>query len=478
MAGERRGQKTELNTEPQEFKIWRDPIRILSVSATISPLFARHPISGIAIFMPLRGTQEPVASPPAARALVDGLQQRLPKGDPAQPSYVGDTISAILQTARDLRASDVHFVPTEGDLQILWRIDGVLQPAAVIPNRWSANVAARLKVLADLLTYRTDVPQEGRLRDASQGVEMRLSTFPTLYGEKAVVRIFAGAGRFLWPSELGLPDDARDRLLELLLETAGTLIITGPAGSGKTTTAYACLRELQRQVGAGKSVVTLEDPVESVLPGISQSQVNRAAGFDYAAGLKSLLRQDPDAMLVGEIRDRETAETVFQACLTGHLVLTTFHAGSAAEAICRLTDMGIEPYLLRAGLLGILCQRLFRQLCECAEWTEDADQRLGLHVPRVRVPIGCGMCNGTGYVGRMMLAELLLPEETAVSRAILARADAADMQTQARQAGMKCIFSRAVDAVVQGSTSPAEVRRVLGFRMGGSLGDAGRKGSP
>lgn len=256
----------------------------------------------------------------------------------------------------------------------------------------------------------------------------------------------------------------QQRLPELLLETAGALIITGPAGSGKTTTAYACVRELQRQSGAGKSVVTLEDPVESVLAGISQSQVNRNAGFDYALGLRSLMRQDPDAILVGEIRDRETAETVFQACLTGHLVLTTFHAGSAAEAICRLGDMGIEPYLLRAGLLGILCQRLFRQLCACACWTEDETDRLGYAVERVRVPVGCAACDGTGYRGRLLLAELLDSRDASVGPAILARASAAEIQSLAIQSGMQSIGRRALQAITDGRISPAEARRVLGFR--------------
>jgi type II secretory ATPase GspE/PulE/Tfp pilus assembly ATPase PilB-like protein len=293
---------------------------------------------------------------------------------------------------------------------------------------------------------------------------MRLSTFPTLYGEKAVVRIFAGSGCYQWPADLGLPVDVQTRLLDLLLETAGALLITGPAGSGKTTTAYACLRELQRTAGAGKSIVSLEDPVESVLADVTQSQVNRAAGFDYATGLRSLLRQDPDVILVGEIRDRETAETVFQACLTGHLVLTTFHAGSAAEAVCRLNDMGIESYLLRAGLLAILCQRLFRELCDCARWTNDETERLGYDAPRVRIPVGCTHCDGTGYRGRMLLAELLFPDDGQVAQAILTRSEAAELNNLAVRSGMNSIGHRALQAVIAGRISPAEARRVLGFR--------------
>lgn len=414
--------------------------------------------------MPPRGVHDPATRIPAATGLIDRLAGQLPQTDPSQPSYVGDVISALLKAACEARASDVHFTPTEADLLVQWRIDGVLQPVATIPRRFTTNVAARLKVLAELLTYRTDIPQEGRLREPTHDVEMRLSTFPTLYGEKGVVRIFAGAGRFLWPADLGLPEDLQRRLLELLQETTGALIITGPAGSGKTTTAYACLRELRRQVGAGKSVVTLEDPIESVLEGITQSQLNRPAGFDYSVGLKSLLRQDPDAILVGEIRDRETAETVFQACLTGHLVLTTFHAGSAADGVCRLSDMGIEPYLLRAGLLGILCQRLFRKLCECARWTDDETVRLGYEVSQCRVAVGCQKCDGSGYRGRLLLAELLLPGPSSVGRGILNRADPSELNALACAAGMVTTGQRALQAIKAGTISPAEARRVLGFR--------------
>lgn len=414
--------------------------------------------------MPSVVTTDVLKPSAAGRGLAQRLAGEVSKGEVSHPGYVSDLVTVILRAASDARASDIHFSPGEVELSVLWRVDGVLQPVATLPRMLAANVTARLKVLADLLTYRTDVPQEGRLRDATPQVEMRLSTFPTLYGEKSVVRLFAETGRYQWPTDLGLPDDIRADLLGLLGQTAGALLITGPAGSGKTTTAYACLRELHRQSGAGKSLVSLEDPVESVLTGVSQSQVNRAAGFDYATGLRSLLRQDPDAILVGEIRDRETAETVFQACLTGHLVLSTFHAGSAAEAVSRLSDMGIEPYLLRTGLLGIQCQRLFRSLCDCATWTDDVSARMGFEVPRVRMPVGCSDCDGTGYRGRNALAELLDPRMSDVGRGILNRCDAAELGVLAERSGMQSIRVRAAQAVADGRLSPDEVHRVLGFR--------------
>ena len=200
-----------------------------------------------------------------------------------------------------------------------------------------------------------------------------------------------------------------------------------------------------------------------VVPGVAQSQVNPAAGFDMAVGLRSLLRQDPEVMMVGEIRDRGTAETVFQASLTGHLVLTTFHAGSAAQAVNRLSDMGIEPYLLRSGVQAILCQRLLRRLCGCAKISADDDARLGLPVGVVRIPAGCTDCGGTGYRGRFVLTEMLLPRHSELGRAILSRGDARELERLAVEAGMVPQMQRACEAVAAGWTSPAEVRRVLGF---------------
>jgi len=208
----------------------------------------------------------------------------------------------------------------------------------------------------------------------------------------------------------------------------------------------------------------LEDPVEAVIPGVAQSQVKPSAGFDYETGLKSLMRQDPEVIMVGEIRDRKTAETVFQAALTGHLVLTTFHAGSAAGAISRLLDMGIEPYLLRSGVLGIVSQRLARRLCACAAPNAQPDARLGLDVKNVLEPVGCDKCRGTGYSGRTMLAELLLPDLKGMGRAILSRHDEAEIEELAIQAGMTSRWQHACQSVNAGLTSPTEIRRVLGLR--------------
>lgn len=367
---------------------------------------------------------------------------------PREATGVAKGVEELLQAAVAARASDLHLLPTRAGLEISWRLDGVMQPLAIWPATLSGNVVSRLKVLADLLTYRTDLPQEGRLRSGDAAVEMRLSTFPTLHGEKGVIRLFIGSGVYQTLDDLGFPTAVHQQLRKQLEETTGCLVFAGPAGSGKTTSAYACLREIQRSQQSGKSIATLEDPVEAELPGVSQSQVHRPSEFTYGLGLRSLMRQDPDVILVGEIRDRETAETVFQASLTGHLVLTTLHAGSAAQGVTRLRDMGVEPYLLRAGLRGILCQRLLRRICECRKASATSS--------------GCEDCWQTGYRGRLLISELMVPEVLPESLPELGVLPADLLQQRAQSAGMVLLRQSAADEVAAGKTTSAEVLRVLG----------------
>lgn len=391
------------------------------------------------------------------------LRSDLAAVDPRDPQYATLAVDRLLAVARQAQASDLHLQPTADALDVRWRVDGVLQPLLTLPAQLAPNVVARLKVLANLLTYRTDVPQEGRIRAEQGGMEVRVSTFPTLYGEKAVVRMFADRGQYHTLDSLGLRPDITGELRRLLTETSGAVLVTGPAGSGKTTTLYACLRQIAAQSQAGRSLASLEDPIEVAVPGVAQSQVNAAAGFDLAAGLRFLLRQDPEVIMVGEIRDRATAETVFQASLTGHLVLSSFHAPSAAGAISRLMDMEIAPYLLRSGILAIASQRLVRRLCECSQPTDDADARLGLPVASMRLPKGCAACSGSGYRGRIVLAEMLTLQHNALAGAILARDHLPRLEQLAIESGMTPLIRRACEAVEAGLTSPAEVRRVLGF---------------
>jgi len=391
------------------------------------------------------------------------LTQQLGQLDPQSTEYATRFVDLLLTASQQARASDVHLRPTASALDLRMRIDGVLTPMGEFPPGTAANVVTRLKVLAELLTYRTDVPQEGRIRDRQLAVEMRVSTFPTLFGEQAVVRLFGAQSRYERINDLGLPEPIADGLHRLIAETAGAILITGPAGSGKTTTLYACLRQIAENSQASRSVVTLEDPIESVLLGITQSQVNPSAGFDLATGLRSIVRQDPQVIMIGEIRDRNTAEIALQAALTGQLLLSSFHASSAAGAVSRLLDMGMEPYALRSGMLAIISQRLLRRLCDCARQTTDPADRLGLNVSNAKLPTGCPNCLGTGYVGRILIAEMLRIEQTGIPQAILARNDAQTIERIATAAGMRTQWQQAEDAVAAGLTSPAEMRRVLGF---------------
>jgi type II secretory ATPase GspE/PulE/Tfp pilus assembly ATPase PilB-like protein len=392
--------------------------------------------------------------------------KRLPEAltllDQADPRYATEVVERALAAAQEAGASDLHFLPGASGMQLTWRLDGVLQPVVLLPAKLAPNIVARLKVLAELLTYRTDVAQEGRIRGMPGEIEMRVSTFPTLFGEKAVVRMFAQPGRFLGLDDLGLPAPVRDELSRFLNETSGAIVLAGPAGSGKTTTIYACLRELAARSRGERSLVSLEDPIEAVVPGVAQSQVNAAAGLTLESGLKSMLRQDPEVIAIGEIRDKATAELALQAALSGHLILTTFHAGSACEVIGRLLDMGIEPYVVRSGLRAVLAQRLVRRLCECARPTTRMEDFLGLPVSGARLPQGCELCRGTGYGGRTVLAEMLLPDSDEMARAVLARNDVRRLEQVAIAEGMVDHWDRASSAVEAGLTSPQEVRRILG----------------
>ena len=395
------------------------------------------------------------------------IRSELAALDPADPQYALRFVDAVLTAARSRGASDLHLQPTPEGLEVKWRLDGVLVSIGTFPPGVSANVVARLKVLADLLTYRTDMPQEGRIRSPETAIEMRASTFPTLWGEKAVVPLFTSSSSFLQLVDLKLGDDVEIGLGRLLGETSGAILVVGPAGSGKTTTLYACLREIAARSQGGRSIVTLEDPIEVSLPGVAQSQVNLPAGFDLTSGLRSIMRQDPEVILVGEIRDRATAQIALEASLTGQLVLSSFHAPSAAGAISRLLEMGMEPYVLRSGLLAVISQRLLRKLCRCARPVDRAEDLLGLPVSQARTAGGCDACAGTGFLGRMVLAEILLIDQSDVGRAILSRSSAGEIEQHARRSGMIDRWQRACTAIEGGQTSPAEVRRVLGLGMAG-----------
>jgi type II secretory ATPase GspE/PulE/Tfp pilus assembly ATPase PilB-like protein len=336
-------------------------------------------------------------------------------------------VDTILREAVRRAASDVHVEPTHSAVEIRYRLDGVLHHAATLDRELAPNLVARLKVLAELLTYRVDIPQEGGIREdaGGYGIQMRVGTFPTIHGEKAVVRLFDPTGRLLDLEDLGLAPALLGAMTDLLRERTGAILLTGPSGSGKTTTIYACLRYLVRSGGRGRHIVTIEDPVEQVLEGVSQSQARPGTEFDFARGLRSLVRQDPEVIMIGEVRDPETARIAVEAALTGHLVLSTLHAGSACGVVGRLLDMGVEPYLLTSGLRAILNQRLVRRLCPACAGEKG-------------VPEGCERCAKTGYQGRLLLAEMLTLDAP-LRQAILARSDTATLEAAADRSGRQSL---------------------------------------
>jgi type II secretory ATPase GspE/PulE/Tfp pilus assembly ATPase PilB-like protein len=384
---------------------------------------------------------------------LSSLQARLSDLGAAKPESASRVVDIILGEAVARSASDVHFEPGYRAVEVRFRIDGVLQSVAELDRELAPNLIARLKVMAELLTYRLDIPQEGsiRLEQYCPGKEMRVSTFPTIHGEKAVVRLFHVGGQILELEQLGLPTPLLEQLMAFLRERTGAIFLTGPSGSGKTTTIYACLRYLLRLGGGGLHIVTIEDPVEQVIDGITQAQARPGSDFDFARGLRSLLRHDPEVIMIGEVRDRETAGIVVEAALTGHLVFSTLHAGSACGVISRLLDMGIEPYLLTSGLKGILNQRLVRRGCETCRQSPTC--------PRA----DCPSCSGSGYRGRVLLAEALTPDRE-LRQAILAKADLTELEEIARRLGRRTIWMAADEAVAAGWTSQDEIDRVLGPR--------------
>jgi len=346
-----------------------------------------------------------------------------------------EVVARLLVRAQAHGASDLHLDPCEEGVKVTLRRDGVLQNVEMLPHAVGPHVVGRFKALADLLAYRTDVPQEGRIPADRSGIEMevRVGTYPTLLGERVAARLDAPEGRPQSLASLGLPKTALHELCAALARPEGVLLLTGPSGSGKTTTLYSCLHWLIAQEPR-RSVVTIEDPVERRIRGVTQTEVNPAAGLTFARALRSLLRQDPDVILVGEIRDRETAAIALEAGLTGHLVLSTVHAGTAPQVFARLLEMGIEPFVATTAVRGVLAQRLLRRAC-----------------PR----------DPSGYWGRVLAAEWITMEP-ALRRAILARADGDELAEAAQAAGGRTLREEARALVAGGTTTQEEVDRVLG----------------
>ncbi len=375
----------------------------------------------------------------------------------------------LLAAGAHSQCSDIHIEPMEDRLRIRFRVLGNLHTAGWVPREAGERLVARLKVLARVPTYQKRVPQDGRLRLRHEGrdIDLRLSLLPALHGEKAVVRFPGSARRLPGVGDLGLPEPLRSALEAALSRPQGALLLTGPAGSGKTTTLYAALRHIQRQRADGCHILTLEDPVERDLEGITQSQVNPAAGITFASGLRAALRQDPDVIMIGEIRDRETAEIAVQAGLTGHLILSTLHSGTAAGVFSRLVNLEIEPYLIASSVTAVLAQRLVRTICPgCAE-TAPAPERLLARLPGgdkfrdagFRRGRGCPACGECGYAGRTGVFELLAVDDD-LRELILARAGGRRLLDAALRRGYRTLLDDALEKARAGLTTLEEALRL------------------
>jgi len=371
----------------------------------------------------------------------------------------------LYQAIRD-KASDIHLEPFEGDFKIRYRVDGSLFELEAPPPHLAEALVARVKVMSDLDIAETRLPQDGRieLTVGGRSVDLRVSTLPTMFGESTVMRILDRSNVSLSLDNLGLLPEIRAHLRRFVDLPHGIVLVTGPTGSGKTTTLYAMLNEANKE---DTKVITVEDPVEYDLEGIIQVPVNEEIGVTYASVLRTILRQDPDVILVGEIRDRETAQTAIEASLTGHLVFSTLHTNDAASAVTRLVDIGIEPFLLTATVQGILAQRLVRRVCnECKTFYEPADEvlrRLSLTHEQVlgkkfAYGKGCERCNFTGYRGRMAITEILDVDDR-MRELILQGASTTALQEAAIEGGLITLRENGLRAVFDGSTTAEEVLR-------------------
>ena len=380
-------------------------------------------------------------------------------------------VNLLITQAVNDRASDIHVEPTEKDLRIRFRVDGVLHEVMHSPKSIQAGVTSRLKVMSDINIAERRLPQDGRMSLTVGGkpVDLRVATLPTVFGEKVVMRILDKGQALLSMDDQGFLPDVLERYESSYRKPYGTILVTGPTGSGKSTTLYATLNILN---DVSRNIITIEDPVEYRLAGINQMQINSRAGLSFSAALRSILRADPDVLLVGEIRDRETATIAVEASLTGHLVLTTLHTNDAASTPQRLVEMGVEPFLVTSALDCVLAQRLARKLCDrCKEQYQPSEAELmeagwpmeqidGTDWPVLHHAVGCGSCGKTGYRGRFALHEVMLVTEE-IEKLIIERRSTDDLKKVAVMEGMVPLRADGLRKVGMGITSLEEVFRVV-----------------
>jgi len=368
----------------------------------------------------------------------------------------------IMQAVKD-RASDIHIEPEEEMVRVRYRVDGILHEVQQIPKHLQSVLASRIKVMAKMDISETRNAQDGRIqmKMESKNLDLRVSSFPTVHGENIVIRILDKSSVLLGLEDLGLGENELKEFSKVIRRPNGIILVTGPTGSGKTTTLYAALSTINSKE---TNIITIEDPVEYEIPLIRQTQINPKAGLTFANGLRSILRQDPDIIMVGEIRDKETAEIAIQASLTGHLVFSTLHTNDAASALTRLIDMGIEPFLISSSIIGILAQRLVRLICpSCKEKyvpSEEVIKDLNLKEKfdfyRGK---GCNKCKGSGLIGRIGIFEFL-PMNEEIKNMVTAKASASEIKNKAVKSGMRLLYDDGIEKVKKGVTTIEEVLRV------------------
>lgn len=375
------------------------------------------------------------------------------------------TVNLVLQEAVKQRASDIHFEPRARSLEIRYRLDGALHPVRNLPRQIQPAIISRIKIMAEMDIAEKRRPQDGRIaiKVHNKSIDLRISTLPVHYGERVVMRILDKNGQLFAVDNLGFAETELEQFKKLLGKPYGIILVTGPTGSGKTTTLYAALSHIR---SPETNIITCEDPIEYELEGVNQSAVNVRAGLTFATQLRAILRQDPDVILVGEIRDSETATIAFQAAMTGHLVFSTLHCNDAASAITRLVDMGVEPFLIGSSIVGVLAQRLVRSLCpKCKEAYQAAPEELlemGMDPgePSVELyrAVGCPHCDSRGYNGRLAVYELMTVDES-IRRLAIQEPTSDQVRDLALNGGMKTMRQHAIEKVLSGLTTLDEVRK-------------------
>lgn len=372
-------------------------------------------------------------------------------------------VNSIITQGVKSRASDIHIEPFEDIVRIRFRIDGELNEIMKTAKSTHSAISTRIKIMSKMNIAEKRIPQDGRVEMNIDGrdIDLRISTLPTVYGEKIVMRILDRSSFLISKNNLGFTDENLMRFENIIRNPSGILLVTGPTGSGKTTTLYAILNELNK---INKNIITVEDPVEYRLEGINQTQVNVKAGFTFATGLRSILRQDPDIIMVGEIRDAETAHIAVRAAITGHLVISTLHTNDAPSTITRLLDMGIEPYLISDSLIGVVAQRLVRRICpNCkTEYLPSEDERNILGINDVSTKLykgkGCNQCNHTGYKGRIAIHEVM-PITKEIKKLISKKSGIEELRKEAISEGMKVLMENGKYLILKGITTYEEIMR-------------------